>query len=77
MSHEEPSGAFQHRLLNAQEVADRLGVSDRWVRDHATRRSPKLPVIKLGSLIRFAPEDIDAFLEDQRDDHSGTKRRNY
>ena len=62
-------------LLNARQVADRLGVSERWVRDHATRRSPKLPVVKLGSLLRFFPGDVDAFLEGQRDDHSGTKRR--
>lgn len=62
-------------LMNAQEVADRLGVSDRWVRDHATRRSPKIPVVKLGPLIRFRSVDIDKFVEDQRDDHSGTCRR--
>ncbi len=63
------------RLFNAEEVAKRLGVSERWVRDHATRRSPKLPVIKLGSLLRFRPTDVDAFVASQRDDHSGTGRR--
>ena len=63
-------------LLKSQQVADRLGVSERWVRDHATRRWPRLPVVKLGSLLRFFPEDIETFLEGQRDDHSGTKPRN-
>jgi len=62
-------------LLNAQQVAERLGVSERWVRDHATRRSPKIPVIKLGPLIRFRPADITEFVESQRDDHSPTNRR--
>jgi excisionase family DNA binding protein len=64
------------RLFTADEVAQRLGVSERWVRDHATRRSPRLPVVKLGSLLRFCPADVDAFVSRQRDDHSGTSRRN-
>ena len=51
-----------------------LGVSERWVRDHATRRFPKLPVVKLGPLLRFRPKDVDEFVERQREDHSGTKR---
>ncbi len=67
--------AIGDSLLRSQQVADRLGVSERWVRDHATRRSPKIPVVKLGSLLRFRPADIDAFVDDQLDDHSGTKRR--
>jgi len=40
-------------LLNARQVADRLGLSERWVRDHATRRPPRIPVVKLGPLVRF------------------------
>lgn len=62
-------------LLNARQVADRLGVSERWVRDHATRRAPRIPVIKLGPLVRFLRTDIEAFISDQRDDHSSTRRR--
>jgi predicted DNA-binding transcriptional regulator AlpA len=62
------------RLLNAVEVSTRLRVSERWVRDHATRRSPRLPVVKLGSLLRFRPEDVDRFIDKQRNDHSGTSR---
>jgi excisionase family DNA binding protein len=50
------------RLLTPRQVADRLGVSERWVRDHATRRSPRIPVVKLGSLLRFRATDIDKFL---------------
>jgi hypothetical protein len=33
----------EERLLKPREVADRFGVSERWVRDHATRRSPRIP----------------------------------
>lgn len=50
------------RLLTPQEVASRLGVSERWVRDHATRRFPRIPAVKLGPLLRFRSSDIENFL---------------
>jgi hypothetical protein len=52
------------RLLKPHQVADRLGVSERWVRDHATRRSPRIPAVKLGVLLRFRPADIEKFLHE-------------
>ena len=52
-------------LYSAQEVAARLGVSERWVRDHATRRNPRLPAIKLGPLLRFRAADVEKFLAEQ------------
>ena len=53
----------RERLLNAREVAARLGVSERWVRDHTTRRSPKLRGVKLGTLMRYHRADVDEFME--------------
>jgi len=53
------------RLLSPQEVADRLGVSERWVRDHATRRSPRIRAVKLGPLLRFRWSDVEDFLSNQ------------
>ena len=50
-------------LMRPHAVAKRLGVSERWVRDHATRRFPKLPVVKLGPLLRFRSADVDEFVE--------------
>ena len=50
------------KLLTPQEVADRLGVSQRWVRDHATRRWPRITAVKLGSLLRFRWRDVEDFL---------------
>jgi excisionase family DNA binding protein len=49
-------------LLTPQEVATRLGVSERWVRDHATRRFPRIPAVKLGPLLRFRLSDLEDFL---------------
>ena len=57
------STANQDRLLNAREVAAKLGVSERWVRDHTTRRSPKIRAVKLGWLIRYRRADVDSFME--------------
>jgi excisionase family DNA binding protein len=52
-------------LLTPQDVADRLGVSERWVRDHATRRNPRIRAVRLGPLLRFRWSDVEDFLSDQ------------
>ena len=54
-------------LLTINQVADRLGTSPAWVRDHATRRSPRIPVVRLGgkrALLRFRPQDLETFITD-------------
>jgi excisionase family DNA binding protein len=54
--------SVEERMYSAREVAARLGVSERWVRDHATRRSPRIRAVKLGPLVRFRWPDVQAFL---------------
>jgi hypothetical protein len=52
-------------LLTLDDVASMLGVSREWVRDHATRRSPRIPVVRLGgqrAVLRFRPLDIENFI---------------
>ncbi len=52
-------------LLSLGDVAHMLGVSKAWVRDHATRRSPRIPVVRLGgrrAVLRFRPLDIENFI---------------
>jgi hypothetical protein len=57
------------KLLGVGEVAQWLGVSKGWVRDHAAgRRQPRLRAIKLGplkskGLWKFREEDVQAFIE--------------
>jgi len=41
------------RLMNARQVAAKLGVSERWVSAHTTRRSPRIRGLKMGSLMRY------------------------
>lgn len=54
-------------LLTLDEVATHLGVSKAWVRDHATRRSPRIPVVRFGdrrAVLRFRPQDVERFIND-------------
>ena len=75
--HSQNEGIFsESHLLTAKDVAERLGVSERWVRDHATRRFPRIPVIKLGPLLRFRLEDIEEFLACQMQDPSSKNAEN-
>jgi excisionase family DNA binding protein len=53
------------KLLTLDEVAAQLGVSKAWVRDHATRRNPRLPVVRFGdrrAVLRFRPQDVEQFI---------------
>jgi len=54
-------------LLTLEEVAEQLACSKAWVRDHCTRRSPRIPCIRLGTkraLIRVRPSDLEKFIAD-------------
>lgn len=53
----------QESLLKTEEVAEWLSVSPGWVRDHATRKQPRLPSLKLGKLLRFRAEDVKEFIQ--------------
>jgi predicted DNA-binding transcriptional regulator AlpA len=61
-SHNVQSQSKTERLLTPREVASWLGVSERWVRDHATRRMPNIAVVKLGPLLRFRRADIESLI---------------
>jgi len=54
------------RLLTLDEVAAHLGMSRAWVRDHSTRRNPRIPVVRLGgrrAVLRFRPQDVQQFID--------------
>jgi len=59
-------------LLAPQDVARRLQVSVAWVRDHSTRKHPRLPVVRVGGLLRYHPVDLERWIEDLR--ASGIRR---
>jgi excisionase family DNA binding protein len=52
-------------LLTLDDVAAYLGVSKAWVRDHATRRNPRIPVVRFGdkrAIMRFRLQDVERFV---------------
>jgi hypothetical protein len=57
-------------LLKPEQVAERLSVSVDWVRDHSSRKMPRLPVIRLGGgpgragLLRYRASEIEKFIEE-------------
>ena len=51
------------KLLSVGAVAEMLGVSQGWVRDHAAeRRRPRLVAVRLGKLLRFRLQDVEEFI---------------
>jgi excisionase family DNA binding protein len=52
------------RLLTPKEVAEILSVSVAWVLDHASRRRPLLPSVKLGKAVRFRREQVEEFIKE-------------
>lgn len=51
------------KLLSARDVADRLGMSEGWVRDHARGAKPSIRAVKLGSRLRFREIDVEEFIQ--------------
>jgi hypothetical protein len=66
-------------LLKPEQVAERLSVSVDWVRDHSSRKMPRLPVIRLGGgpgragLLRYRASEIEKFIEEM-ERQSGKRR---
>jgi excisionase family DNA binding protein len=52
------------KLLSAEEVARILNVSTAWVYDHADRKRPLIPSVRLGKAVRFRPEDLEQFIRE-------------
>jgi predicted DNA-binding transcriptional regulator AlpA len=62
-------------LLTVDDVARRLNVSRDWVWDHSSRKSPQLPVIRMGDgALRYRASRIEAFI-DERERLSTLRRR--
>jgi excisionase family DNA binding protein len=52
------------KLLTVEEVAKILNVSVAWVYDHADRKRPQVPSVRLGKAVRFRPEDVEQFIRE-------------
>jgi excisionase family DNA binding protein len=61
---------MQDSLLDVAEAAQRLGVSERWVRRAIAER--RLPFVKIGRHVRFDPADLDEYTRRNRVPAAGT-----
>jgi predicted DNA-binding transcriptional regulator AlpA len=53
-------------LLTVDDVARRLNVSKDWVWDHSSRKTPRLPVIRMGDgTLRYRTSGIEAFISER------------
>ena len=64
---------MQNSLLDVEEVADRLHVTVRHVRRLVFER--RIPFLKIGSLLRFDPEEVEDWLSTLRVDVRGRALR--
>jgi excisionase family DNA binding protein len=55
---------FEDPLLTVPQVAEALGVTERWVR--RALGECRLPYVKVGKLVRVQRSDVVAFIEAQR-----------
>ena len=70
-----PNPAMEDPLLTVEDVGRRLNVSKDWVWDHCSRKTPKLPVIRMGDgALRFRASAIEAFIN-ERERLSALRRR--
>ena len=74
-------GCAPDPLLTPEQVAQRLNVSPDWVRDHSSRKEPRLPVIRFGGgpgragLLRHRASKIEEFIEEMERRSSRNPRR--
>ena len=68
-------------LCTPEQIARRLNVSADWVRDHSSRKEPRLPVIRLGGgpgragLLRYRASQIEKFIAEMERLSSRNSRR--
>ena len=72
----------EQKLLIPKEVAKSLDVSVDWVQNHAIRKNPPLPVVRIGKLVDRAHDFADALsvaIESRRSPRltSATRNMNY
>ena len=52
------------KLVTPLGAAEYLGVTERWIRRAVEER--RIPFVKLGRLVRFSVEDLDAYVASRR-----------
>jgi len=56
------------KLLNHEELAEHLGVTPSWIREHSRTGREEIPVVRIGHYVRFELERVLQHLQAQRKD---------
>lgn len=56
---------MSRQLVGVAQAAKHLGMSKKWVYDHASRKHPRVPSIRMGRSLRFDLSDLDRFVDEQ------------
>lgn len=65
------------RLWTLEEAAEFLGMSTAWVRDHSTRRQPRIACVRMGgrrAVLRYRRVDLEAFINEHWQPAGGPQR---
>lgn len=65
MTHETLNATTRPKLLTEAEAADYLGVKPQTLCAWRCTKRYSLPYIKVGRLVRYRPEDLEAFLAER------------
>jgi hypothetical protein len=49
-----------------KELAATWGLKPSWIRDHSTRKQPRLPARKFGKFLLFHRDDLQKFIDEMR-----------
>jgi excisionase family DNA binding protein len=60
-----PDNAAAKLLLTTKEASQALAVSEKTLFNHT--KSGKIPVVRIGRSVRYDPEDLKAFVQQQKE----------
>ena len=75
MTRPSTTSKYPGRLLDVDEVADSLGITNRFVRRLVAER--RIPFVKVGKFVRFDPVEISQWIDRQRVEPRRAGAREY
>ena len=75
MTRPSTTSRYPERLLGVDEVADSLGVTNRFVRRLVAER--RIPFVKVGKFVRFDPAEVNRWIDRQRVEPQRASCREY
>ncbi len=64
MTYQEKAEGDRHHLIDVAALAQRLGVTQRFIR--RLTAEDRVPFLKIGKFVRFDPQEIDRWIDEAR-----------